>query len=154
MYCQITDIQNVLREDALIELTDDENLGQINEGRVNECIARADATINAACSSKYIVPFAAPVPDLVRMLSEDLAIYYLYSRRGEAIPESVGEKFKAAKSDLLNIAKGIINLGVADAAAPAVDETEIGVNTSTDGRVFTDDNTPGLGSSGSSMGGY
>ncbi len=81
-YCQLSDIQNVLRADALLQLTDDSDSGQINQTVVNECIARGDAIINSYCSARYIVPFAAEETDVIRMLSEDLAIYHLYARRG------------------------------------------------------------------------
>ncbi len=153
MYSQLTDLQNVLRADALIELTDDENLGQINQDRVNEAIARGDSLIDSYCSSKFIVPFGAPVPATVRMLSEDLAIYHLYARRGEEIPGSVNDKFKNALKQLSNISKGLVNLGAPSASA--VEDPEISISTPDPStRTFTSDNTPGLNGSGSTLGGY
>ena len=154
-YCVLTDIQNALRADALIQLTDDNDTGQINQTVVNECIARGDAIINSYCSARYIIPFAAPAPDVIRMLSEDLAIYNLYARRGEEIPDSVGEKYKNAIAQLRDISKGLIDLGLSDAADAAIQEPDVsGSFPDATTRTFTDDNTPGIQNGGSSLGGY
>ena len=153
-YSVLTDLQNGLRADALIQLTDDENTGQVNQDVVNEAIARGDAMINSYCSSKFIVPFAVPAPDIIRMLSEDVAIYHLYARRGEEIPGSVNDKFRNALKQLADIAKGLVDLGVADSAEASMDEPDISISTSTANRIFTNDNTPGLNGSGSTLGGY
>ncbi len=152
-YCQLSDIQNVLRADALLQLTDDDNAGAINQEVVNECIARGDALINSYCSARYIIPFAPPIPDVIRMLSEDLAIYHLYARRGEEIPGSTGDKYKNAIGQLRDISKGLVDLGLADAAEAAVQEPDITNTADVTNRTFTDINSPGT-QNGSTLGGY
>lgn len=151
-YCQLTDIQNVLRADALIQLTDDDDAGNINTAVVTECIATGDALIDSYCSSKYVVPFVAPVQPIVRKLSEDLAIYNLYDRRGEDIPESVQLRNKNALKLLQDISKGLANLGAPSPSA--IEDPEIGIDTSTGSRVFTNTNTPGIDPGKSSLGNY
>ena len=44
-YCTLDDIKKLLPEESVLELTDDEALGSIVQGRVDEAIAQADAEI-------------------------------------------------------------------------------------------------------------
>ena len=153
-YCQLADLQNALRADALIALTDDADTGQVNQAVINEAIARGDSIIDSYCAGRYLVPFAAPAPDEIRMLSEDLAIYHLFARRGEEIPGSVEDKYKNAVQALRDISKGLRNLGSAESAAMTVtEEPEIGISTDAANRVFTDVNSPDT-QNGSTLGGY
>jgi phage gp36-like protein len=109
-YCTIEDIKTLLPEETLVQLTDDEGAGTMHPGRVQEAIAQADAEIDSYCNTKFTVPFADPAP-IVKKLSVDIAIYNLYSRRGEKIPETRSERYKNAVRQLEGIAKGTIKLG-------------------------------------------
>lgn len=71
---------------------------------VAEAIARADAEIDAACGLRYLVPFS-PVPERVKSLSADLAVYHLYSRRGVA-PGLWRQKHQDAQAFLKQVAAG------------------------------------------------
>ena len=133
-YSNLTDIEKLLPETAIIQLTDDENIGTANETRVNESIAQADAEIDSYCGGRYTVPFAA-VPDIVKKISVDIAISNLYSRRVEEIPETRAERYKNAIRQLGDIASGRISIG-----EPGSIVTEAGgvqTNTTMDDRVFT-----------------
>lgn len=124
-YSTLTDIIKLLPESAIIQLTDDEGDGVVNESRVNEAIAQADAEIDSYCGGIYTVPFAT-VPDIVKKISVDIAIYNLYSRKVETIPETRAERYKNAIRQLTDISKGVISLGI----DPAPAQTGSGVNNS------------------------
>ena len=93
MYSTLTDIKKLIPEDTVIQLTDDENTGAVVESRVTEAIAQADAEIDSYCGGKYSVPFTT-VPDIVKKISVDIAIYNLYSRKVEEIPETRADRYK------------------------------------------------------------
>ena len=80
--------------------------GEVPDGQVvAEAISRADAEIDAACGLRYTVPFS-PVPERVKSLSGDLAIYHLYSRRGVA-PAVWRQKYLDALAFLKQVAGGL-----------------------------------------------
>lgn len=141
-YSTLTDLKKLLPEDSLIQLTDDEGAGVVNSERISEAIASAEAEIDAYCGGNYSVPFAAPVPDLVKKCSVDIAIYNLYSRRVEEIPETRSDRYKNAIRQLEGIAKGTISIGEATAptAATNSDQAEI----SSVDRIFTREKLDGF----------
>lgn len=111
-YSALADTQNQIEEAKLIQLTDDEGLGSVNEARVTRAIADADAEIDGYVGSRYVVPLS-PVPDSIRRLSVELAIYNLYARR-DKVPEHRVERYKGAVKLLEQIALGKISLGPSD----------------------------------------
>jgi len=108
-YCTKADILEQLEEDVLIQLTDDDDAGVVDEGKVTRAIADADAEIDSYCGTKYDVPFST-VPVMLRKMSVDIAIYNLYARRRGA-PEDRKERYDDAISFLKDISKGIASLG-------------------------------------------
>ena len=141
-YSTLDDIKKLLPEETIIQLTDDENLGVVNQGRVDEAIAQADAEINSYCASKYTVPFTT-VPAIAKKISVDLAIYNLYSRKVDIIPETRAERYKNAIRQLEGISKGTISLGV-DPAPAATTEGGAETNITTSDRIFTKDSMGGF----------
>lgn len=141
-YCTLTDIEKLLPTETIIQLTDDENLEAVNQSRVDEAIAGADAEIDSYCGSKYSVPFAT-VPDIVKKISVDISIYNLYSRRLEEMPETRSDRYKNAIRQLEGIAKGIISIGEdPEPAAPTQGGVE--TNKTESDRVFTRDSLNGF----------
>lgn len=98
---------------ALSAETGDEPDSQV----VAEAIARADAEIDAACGLRYTVPFA-PVPERVKTLSADLALYHLYSRRG-VVPAVWRQKYEDALAFLQQVAAGLATLAGSGGEPPA-----------------------------------
>lgn len=150
-YCTLTDIKNLLPEETLIQLTDDENLHpasilasdqqhQAIIGRIDEAIAAADAEIDGYCAGRYSVPFS-PVPPVVKGLSVEIAVYYLYKRR--TVPERIETSYDKAVARLKDISKGLMTLGVAPPPAAAADGDSVGVNCSAEDRIFTRDTMKG-----------
>lgn len=141
-YCTLTDLKKLLPEELLIQLTDDEGAGVVNQGRIDEAIAGADIEIDSYCGVKYTVPFASPVPDLAKKLSIDIAIYNLYSRKVEEIPSTRAERYKNAIRQLEGIAKGLISIGEATEPTPAAGAD--GAQIESSDRVFTRDTMSGF----------
>jgi len=133
-YITLDDIKKSLPEESIIQLTDDEDTGAVNGARVDEAIAQADSVIDAYCGSLYAVPFSDP-PQMIKNIAADIAIYNLYSRKVDAVPETRLERHRAGIKQLEAIAKATITLGstmVAPSEKPSA-------NTSEEDRVFTKD---------------
>jgi phage gp36-like protein len=141
-YSTLTDLKKLLPEELLIQLTDDEGAGVVNQGRIDEAIAGADTEIDSYCGVKYAVPFAAPVPDLVKKLSIDISIYNLYSRKVEELPATRADRYKNAIRQLEGIAGGKISIGEATEPTPAAGAD--GAEISGSDRIFTRDNMSGF----------
>lgn len=140
MYSTQADILERIPEEALIQLTDDDNSGIVDADNVAAAIERADQEIDAYCGSRYSVPFAT-TPAVIKGLSIDLAIYFLYGRTQEEIPETRKDAQKNAVRLLEKINKGDISLGVDPApAAPSGS----GASFSTGDRRFTRDTLKGM----------
>ena len=117
-YCTLDDIKRQLPEAVVMSLTDDSVTGSVDEGVVAEAIADADAEINAWMGGRYQVPFS-PVPDVIRKISIDIAVYNLESRRDGDPPEVRKDRYRNAVKLLESIARGIVTIGAEESAAPA-----------------------------------
>jgi phage gp36-like protein len=102
-YCTQSDLLTLIPLRELAELTTDS--GETPDSQVvAEAINRAEAEIDAYLGSRYALPLT-PVPDQVKGLSIDMALYHLYSRRSVA-PPIRRQKYEAALSLLKQIAAG------------------------------------------------
>ncbi|KKL24308.1 hypothetical protein LCGC14_2416610 [marine sediment metagenome] len=142
-YSTLDDIKKLLPEDTLITLTDDEGLGQVDTARVDEAIAQADSEIDSYCGGRYSVP-VSPAPAILKKLSVDIAIYTLYSRIVQEMPEIRTERYKTALKQLDGIARGTISLGVAAAPDPADQGSGAETNLDNDSQTFTRDKLEGF----------
>lgn len=111
MYTTQADILERIPEETLTQLTDDDNVGTIDADKVTAAIARAGQEIDAYCGGRYSVPFAT-APAVIGGLATDMAIYFLYGRTQEEIPETRKDAYKNAVRLLEKIADGKISLGV------------------------------------------
>ncbi|RJR48281.1 MAG: DUF1320 domain-containing protein [Deltaproteobacteria bacterium] len=115
-YSTQDDLLTVISQGELAALTAES--GEVPDSQVvAEAIARADAEIDAACGVRYQVPFS-PVPERVKSLSADLAVYHLYSRRGVA-PEVRRQKYLDALAFLNQVAAGRATLAGSGDEPPA-----------------------------------
>lgn len=108
----------MLDEHELVELTDDEGSETIDTAVVESAISDACSLIDSYCAGRYSVPFD-PVPTVIRQLAVDLAIYNLYSRRGDAVPENRVLRQQNALKLLDRIASGRITIGEASGGSVA-----------------------------------
>lgn len=133
-YCAYGDVKKNLPEETLVQLTDDEGVGTVNQARLSEAIAQADAEINAYLGARFSVPFS-PIPEIVRTLSANMAIYHLYARRMEEIPKTRADRYNNALKTLGKIAAGEISIGAAEGAEEMKDR--IRSSTSEEDRIFS-----------------
>ncbi|MFP3866880.1 MAG: gp436 family protein [Desulfobacteraceae bacterium] len=115
-YCSQDDLLKMIPLEELAEITS-ESGGTPDPAVVAEAIAKADSEIDSYCAVQYLVPFA-PVPDRVRSLSVDIALYHLYSRRSVA-PMVRRQKYEDAMAQLKAIAQGTAVLNIAGNPATA-----------------------------------
>lgn len=137
-YCALAEIQLLIPLTKIVDLTDDDGNGVIDAGVIDQVIKDADSEIDGYCSNHYIVPFTAPVPDLIKRCSLDLSIYRLYSRRmTRGIPDAIRQGHDDAVTLLKRIADGLVKLPVDDPASIAADLPRM--NKGSSDRIFTSD---------------
>ena len=79
---------------------------------ITKALDRANGEVDGFCGKRYQVPFS-PLPDFVKALALDIAVYNIFSRR-EMIPENRKTRRDNAVKNLEQIAKGLVTLGVPD----------------------------------------
>lgn len=106
-YCTLADIEKKrIPTDTLIQLTDDENLGVINEATVAGCIADAQVLFEGYMRGRYPLPLD-PVPDLAVSIVADLACYGIYALKPQfEIPETITGRRDTALKLLARIQDG------------------------------------------------
>ena len=89
-YSVQADVLKLMSKDSLIHLSNDSEYADvIDTDNLTQAIADADALINDYLRARYTVALTS-VPDTVKKISIDLAIFNLWSRRPETVmPESV-----------------------------------------------------------------
>ena len=115
-YCTPDDIRKILPEDILVQLTDDDNQGVVDEEKLVEALSDGECEVNGYASSRYTTPFD-PVPQIIRKLTLDVGIYNLFSRR-ENVPENRKERYGNAVKMLNQLAAGKLTIG--EVEKPAV----------------------------------
>ncbi len=142
MYSSNDRIKARMTKDDLLSLTDDKQLGVIDETVITNARGKASSIADMLCGTKYSVPFAA-VPPIVEDLVDDIAEYELYARKVREFPEAIKERRDNALKLLTNVSNGTASLGIDPApAAPTVGSPE--TNKTTNDRVFTRDKLSGF----------
>ena len=109
-YCTIEDIETQTSTPTLIQLTSDDGQEEINRVVALEAILYSSTLIDGYLRGRYSLPLDTHFP-LLRILSIDLSIYRLYSRRmRNEMPEVIETAYKNAISTLRDIQKGVITL--------------------------------------------
>jgi len=118
-------------EQELIELTDRDNLGLINNTVMEQAIGDAQAVIDGYLRSAYTLPLATVPAELVRVCC-DLARFHLF---GDRVPDTVQKRRDEAVSWLRDVAAKRVSLGL-DAAGQDMPAAVGGVNYKTSAQVF------------------
>ena len=133
-YCTQSDLLTMIPVKELAELTADSGDTPDSEV-VAEAIQRADAEIDAYLGIRHTLPLT-PLPDQVKGLSIDMALYHLYSRRSVA-PTVRRQKYEAAVAFLKLVAAGeAVVEDVVDPQTPG-DQAQAGSEFTSATRVFT-----------------
>ena len=135
-YCTQNDLLTLIPQQELAELTTDS--GDTPDSQVvAEAIQRAEAEIDSYLGMRYGLPLTS-VPDQVKGLSMDMALYHLYSRRSVA-PAVRLQKYEAAVAFLKLLAAGEAVLEEAGDPASGGDQVQAGVEFSSATRIFSRD---------------
>lgn len=118
-YLEVQDLLDELGEDTLVQLTDDDGTGEVNETRVLKAIEYAGGTFDSYARSRYSLP--VPSTPLVRSLNLDLAVFHLYKSR-TSIAEGIYTVKKNAADEAMKMLKDMAAGRVA-LDVPSADET-------------------------------
>ena len=112
VYCTLTDLQGVMSDSELIQLTDDSVPPvTIDQGNVDKAISRAGDLLDGFLRGRYVLPLS-PVPGIMTNLAVDVAVYNLYKRKKKGtFPQAVADDYKNTLKLLENIQKGLIDIG-------------------------------------------
>lgn len=118
-YIELQDLIDELGEGLLVELTDDNDTGEINENVISKAIDYAVGTFEAYARTRYSLP--VPATPLVKTRCLDLAIYKLFRKRAE-LDEGVFKVKKTAHDETISFLKDM-QAGRAALDIPAIEET-------------------------------
>ena len=110
-YCTTADLENALPTDELIRLTDDAGSGAVDSGKLTEAIDDGAAEIDGYLAGRYEVPIST-APQILVKVNRDLAIYYLYGRVKQNMPELWKERYENAIRLLTKVGEGKLTLGI------------------------------------------
>lgn len=135
-YCTIDDIKNQISEKTLIELSNDDYSQELIIAEVvDSAIESASELIDGYVRGSYPLPLPT-APTILKNIAVELAVYQLTKRRlGENMPESRENAYKNSISQLKDIQKGIIDLGLQNQES-APQRTMIFTNKTSKDRVF------------------
>lgn len=118
----------------LIQLTDRNHTGEIDEVVIDRAIETASEEIDNALASRYQIPLINP-PLTVQTVCQDLAFYNLH--RGALISEDARQRYEDAQHTLAGWARGrtvlagaalALNGGAAPAATQLISTASPGIN--------------------------
>jgi phage gp36-like protein len=107
-YASRQDMIDRFGQQELMELTDRNNLGVIDDAVLNSSIADADAEVNTYLAGRYALPLTTTLPILTRFAA-DIARYQLYGTRAS---EQVLQRYKDAIAFFKSVANGTASLGL------------------------------------------
>jgi len=113
-YATQADLETRFKQQELIELTDDANLGVIDSAAVAVALSDTDAEINSYLAGRYSLPLSQVSPELVR-LACDIARYRLYDARAT---ELVKARYDDSIKKLRDVSSGKASLGIDQASQP------------------------------------
>lgn len=126
-YCTIQDLIDRFGEAELIQLTDRQRTGIIDDGVVSRAISDATAEIDGYLAGRYTLPLET-VPAALTRIACSIARYHLYDARAT---EQVSKNYDTALSFLRSVAKGNIAIGAGSVApVPQVGGPQVSASSS------------------------
>lgn len=107
-YCTRQNLIDRFGEPELIQLTDRNGLGIIDDAVLDQAIADADAEIDGWIAGRYALPLATVPPALVRVAC-DITRYRLYD---QAVPDTIKMRYDDVVRFLTKLGEGKITLGL------------------------------------------
>lgn len=118
-YLTQQDLEDELGLDRLIQLTDDDGAGVVNERRVEKAIAYAVGTFDSYARTRYTLP--VPVTPKVQAVCLDLAVFHLFKSRAKDTEGEYKVRKDAHDSGIKFLAD--VQQGKAALDVPSVEET-------------------------------
>lgn len=115
-YTSVESLQQAVGENTLVQLTDNNNTGQIDLAAIDQAIETASGEIDMSLAQRYAIPLLNP-PLTVQVVCQDLAIYHLH--RGKLLNEDARLRYEDARVTLKNLAAGNLALPGVPAAQAA-----------------------------------
>lgn len=145
-YCTKADIYpDQIATAIVVKLTDDTGLktemDDDTEAVVDKAITDASAEIDGYAQKIYTVPLT-PVPDLIVKYCVDIAIYNMYARRDNPVPETRRDRYYQAVAYLKLVTKGEAALGAATPPTEVSSPNEVVISSNTG--LFTRTNLEGF----------
>ena len=115
-YCNKIDLIQARSEELIKDLSNEsgDKSESIDDEIVADRIRQADSLIDGYLRGRLPVPIADTpdeTPELIKSISTDLSIYYLYKRvSGMLLPDDIKELYKEALRLLKDIQKGVLTI--------------------------------------------
>jgi len=107
-YCTEQDLITRYGEKELIQLTDKDNVGQLDLDVIESAIADADSLIDGYLGGRYGLPIK-PVPRALGRIACEICRYYLYENLAS---DEVKDRYNEAVKSLKAISKGEMSIGI------------------------------------------
>ena len=122
-YASRQDYESRFGVDELIQLTDKDGVGQVDDTAWSQAQVDGDAEIDSWLQSRYVIPLAS-VPTVLVRISCDIYRYYLH---GTQVPEFIEKRYSAAITFLKALSKGDVNLNLDRNSVPVQGTDEVRV---------------------------
>lgn len=113
-YATYNDLLLELDKLTLIRLTDDEDIGEVNQEICELMLEKASARIDGKIGTRITIPFSTPPDGVLKGWCLDMAIYYLFGRRQEAPGIVWEDRYSRVEADLDKVALGKMTFGSGD----------------------------------------
>jgi phage gp36-like protein len=133
-YAQSQDMIALFSTNEIRQLTDKDDIGDINYGTLAQALAAADVEIDGYLAGRYQLPLPT-VPRILTMHACDIARYRLYDDR---VTETVQKRYDNVIKFLMAVAKRDIDIGL-PTVEQAITPTAGGPSATNTVRIFTDD---------------
>jgi len=124
VYATQADLERAIGKTRLLRIADREDDEVVDADVVEDALRRASSEIDSAIGGRYKLPIS-PVPDILRSVAIDLAHYHL-----DLDPQDdLTSRAKAARTQLMQISKGISHLTDAELSSAGQPVSAVGPNT-------------------------
>lgn len=117
MYASASDLLDRYPEQDLVQLTDPAG-AELNPVKLERALADASSEIDGYLLGRYLLPLVQ-VPEILRLLACDIAMYRLQALRPMAGIEDARKRYEDATRYLKLVSTGEVQLGLSTADAPA-----------------------------------
>jgi len=92
----------------IVELTDDDEKGDVDAVVLDQAIADVGAEIDSKLRGRYPLPLVGTVPDIIEHIAAILVIHNLYSRKHQlTLSDGLARQYKKALADLNELQTGL-----------------------------------------------